>query len=182
MPVADHLGGVCCGRSSFERAYDMKTTNYILPRVLGRTLLLTLLLSSTAFSQLSKTNQVVTLQVVELNALSVSTQYVSLVSKSIDREPKAATQLIWTSNGEERKITVARKAIERGWPLRIAVRNPGETVVEKGLELNDSTTLDLLQGLSRSAGSCVIEFSVRAVMDHIGGTDFQTIVYTITGG
>lgn len=160
----------------------MKTTNYILPRVLGRTLLLTLLLSSALFSQPSKTNQVITLQVVELNALSVSTQYVSLASRAFDRESKAAIQLIWTSNGEDRKITVARRSTEPGWPLLIVIKNTDESVVEKGLELNDTTTLDLFRGLSRSAGSRVIEFSVGTVMDQIANTDFQSIIYTITGG
>ena len=181
--MADHLGGVCCGRSCFEGPYVMKTNHSIPPRTLTTTLfLLTLLLHPLAFSQHSVTNQIVTLQVVELNALSVTSRLVSFVSSMMGSEaPSASTRLVWTSNGEDRKITVACRAAHKEQPLRIAVKSSDYQVAGNDLELTDSTTLDLVNGLSKSAGGCVIQFSMGAP-DESRGKGFHALIYTITGG
>jgi hypothetical protein len=161
----------------------MKTSNNILPRVLQATLVCFLSLHSLAFSQRSATNQVITLQVAELNALSVSSQVVSLNFAPVGREHNAATKLIWTSNGEDRKITVARREVPAGRPIYIALKPFAQDAgFEKDIELSNSTTLDLLHGLSRSAGGCVIEFSIRSADDRMSTGAQQAVIYTITSG
>ena len=160
----------------------MKTTASIMPKVFTTTLFLTLLLASQAASQYSVTNQKITLQVVELNALSVTSRLISFMSSMMRSEvPTATTRLVWTSNGEDKKITVACRATHKEHALRIAVRNRGHKPAQDNLELTDSATIDLMNGLSKSAGTCVIQFSM-GMPSEANGSDFHAIIYTITGG
>jgi len=161
----------------------MKTTNSIRPPFFFTMLFLCMLfLRFQAFSQPSMTNQIVTLQVAELNALSVTENLLIVpgeVKPEIEYQATASTRLVWTSNGENRKISVKKKT--HGGALTITVEDLGgdHNLETEGRTLRDGSTFDLVTNLSRAAGSCLVRFEAVS-FDPKYHNEMQTVVYTIT--
>jgi len=187
MPAADDWEESCCGLSASLKDFRiMKKTNSI-STVLT---LLSMLCFSTEFlpAQPTATNQVITLQVLEFNKITIVSP--TMVIATIDKESyhsrgleaQAAAKLVWTSNGEEQKITVACLRLFTGAHLRIEVREwqGSREITGTSITLSDALTYDLLRGLSRSAGHCELKYSLHA-SEITGGKD-QIVVYTVTSG
>ena len=161
----------------------MKTTNSIQPRFFFTTLLLfVLFLRFQTFSQPSMTNQIVTLQVAELNALSVTNNLLTVpgeVKPEIEYQASASTRLVWTSNGENRKISVKKKTVGGALTISVEDMGGGHELITEGRTLRDGSTFDLVTNLSRAAGSCLVRF-VAVSFDPKYHDEIQTVVYTIT--
>ena len=178
---------ICCGHSRFKGPTPMKQIISILARHTASFIILSILNSATLLSQYSASNQVVTLEVLELNKVIVSKQLLALESplyyQSSSEGPvvSAQTRLVWTSNGEWRKISVASKQASRSCIVHISLQEMnGDTNARHQLELTDASTHDFIQGLSKSAGSCGVRFSV--IMRDPDGepAHFHSVVYTVT--
>jgi hypothetical protein len=159
----------------------MKSTTSILPRLFTPLVLCLLFLTLPSFSQPSATSQTITLQVAELNALSVTNHLLTVsgeVKPEIRYRASAATRLIWTSNGENRKITVKKKS--SGGVLSITVEDvDGDHLAPLEKELRDGTTFDLVSNVSRKAGGCTIRFAAVS-FDANSDNGMQNVIYTIT--
>ena len=159
----------------------MKSKITILPRLLTA-LLLCVFLKLPVFSQPSVTNQIVTLQVAELNALSVTNHLLTVsgaVNPEIRYQANAATRLVWTSNGENRKISVKKKTSGGSLTITLEDLNGDHQFPRDGKELKDGSTFDLMSNLSRAAGSCMVRFEAVS-FDAKNGREMQVVVYTIT--
>ena len=165
----------------------MKQINSILARQLRSFLILTIFSSASLVSQRSVSNQVVTLEVLELNKVTVSNELLALESPGYgDTMPEASvvtaqTRLVWTSNGDFRKISVASKQASSSCIVRVNLQEMnGHIGPKRELELKDASTHDFIRRLSRSAGSCGIRFSVymsdpRGTQAHV-----HSMIYTVT--
>lgn len=151
----------------------MKTRIHITPILW--TALLVILTGSSAIAQQSAIHQRLLLHVPELNALSVPARLLPL-DQSEAKE--AAAKLLWTSNGSEKKITVAKQTPHPAG-VRITVRDIDHHASEgRSVELTGETDIDLLYGLQRSAGACVIEFSLLSAFP--ASAPPVLILYTVT--
>lgn len=187
MPAADDWEESCCGLSASLKDFRIMKKNNSISIVLT---LLSMLSFSTEFlpAQPSAANQVITLQVLEFNKISIvsPTMMIATIDKesyhSRGLEAEAAANLIWTSNGEEQKITVACLHMFPGTHLRIEVREweGSREITGSSITLSDALTYDLLRGLSRSAGRCELKYTLHA-SEIIGRRD-QVVVYTVTSG
>jgi len=166
----------------------MKKILSILARQLTSFITLTILSSASLVSQHSVSNQVVTLGVLELNKVMVSNELLALESPgySDTRQPEpsvvtAQTRLVWTSNGEQRKISVASKQASRSCIVRVNLQEMNGHIGPKHeLELKDASTHDFIRGLSKSAGSCGIGFSVHMSDPEGAQAHVHSIAYTVT--
>ncbi|GJQ20770.1 MAG: hypothetical protein HBSIN02_11250 [Bacteroidia bacterium] len=126
-------------------------------------------------AQQSAIHQRLLLHVAELNALSVSPT-VPAVEMQSARE--AISRLVWTSNGNEKKITVAQRPPHTAG-IRITLRDMDHRIAAtQSVELTGPATIDLLYGLERSAGSCVVEFTV--ISPQVADSPPVQIIYTVT--
>ena len=187
MPVAELWEEICCGQSRFERPTPMKQTLSILARQLTNFFIVTIISTATLLSQHSVSNQVVTLEVLELNKVVVSNELLALESPGYnDFRPEASvvtaqTRLVWTSNGDRRKISVASKHASTSCVVHVTLQEVNGRIGPKHeLELRDSSTHDFIRGLSKSAGSCGIRFSVYTSDPEGGQVHVHSIVYTVT--
>lgn len=165
----------------------MKQIISIPARHLTSFIILSILSSAALFSQYSVSNQVVTLEVLELNKVIVSNQLLALGSSLYYQDSvegsvvSAQTRLVWTSNGERRKISVASKQASRSCVVHITLQEiNGHTGVRRQLELTDTSTHDFVDGLSKSAGSCGVRFSVFMRDPEGEPAHFHSIIYTVT--
>lgn len=187
MPVAEIWEEICCGQSALKKgSYAMKHILNITPEVLASFILCFFLAVPRTQAQISVTNQILTLQVAELNALSVAAHTMTLAQNKLELQspggPSASTRLVWTSNAQNRKITVARQPNEStGNALRIVLEGTGNDhqPSSRELRLQDTSTFDLIHDLSTSAGSCIIRFAFATNISQ-GWRGFQGITYTIT--
>lgn len=135
------------------------------------------------------TKQVLTIQVAEFNKVGVGSAIVPLVPAPLPESPRpgllttAATRLIWTSNGGFRKISVESRSASTSCIVRINLENvKGEPAGRvQGIELQDKSTLDLLHGLSKSAGSATVRYSIFRPEGEGSEAHYHSIVYTIAG-
>jgi len=149
---------------------------------------LTIFSSVSLLSQYSVSNQVVTIEVLELNTVKVAHELLALKSPGYgDRKQSAAevvtaqTRLVWTSNGDRRKISIASKQASKSCIVRIDLLEMNGRIGPKHeLELRDSSTRDFIRGLSKSAGSCGIRFSVYMSDPEGYPAHLHSIVYTVT--
>jgi len=141
-------------------------------------------------SQASSTRQVLTLQVAELNKIGIVGSNFTLVvdavnPRTLDFIPalNTSTILVWTSNGENKKITVANSLNSPKFPLKLIAEkiSANKAVGSSEVKLSDNATRDLIVGLGRSAGRCEIRFAATAGPEHGVGSETHTITFTITG-
>jgi hypothetical protein len=121
--------------------------------------------------------QMLTLQVVELDKLNLHSP--SAVSfNHQDTIIPHQFHLDWICNGEEKKITVARKGESGLLLLQTRILDATGDVNEAGtMVLLANASVDLLIGLSRSAGRCVIQYRLQVAAPGFA----EAIIYTITG-
>lgn len=148
---------------------------------------LSILTSVTLFSQPSASNQVVTLEVLELNKIHISRDLLALepvavLEASAERlVVSGESSLVWMSNGGSRKISISSKQASPSCVVRVnvsAVR--GSISAAPKLELRDVSTYDFVRELSRSAGSCEMRFVVVTDDPERVRPHFHAILYTVT--
>ncbi len=152
--------------------------------------IVSLLLASTALqSQSVRTSQILTLQVMELSRIELNVKALTLTVDQIVQEPlevapavNTTTKLVWTSNGENRKITIASSNPFPRFTLTAEATNLQESSgLSSGvITLSDNDTHDLVHDISRSSGGCVVRFEARAVVRQGTGMETFLITYTIT--
>ena len=144
-----------------------------------------------AYSQQATSTQVVTLRVMELNKIDLVGGPLTLQVNSINDdagEPNpaidASTKLLWTSNGDARKIAVGTDIASPRFILKIEAEKSGSGtgVAEPEVTLSDNSPHDLILGVQRSAGSCKLKFTAMASVEEGVGSESHLITYTITGG
>jgi hypothetical protein len=150
-----------------------------------------LTLGSALSQQQANTSQVLTLQVVETNRIDISQKSVTLVINQASLESGAPVEavneegvLVWITNGENKKITVASNNASPKFLIKmyaLDITGGSGTAAAEAL-LNDNTTKDLISGLSRSFGRCKIHMAASARVGDGVGTETYTLSYTITGG
>lgn len=140
-------------------------------------------------AQGSTTKQVLTLQVMELNKIDLVGGSLALVINNVDPNdlyplPSANTKttLVWTSNGESKKITVARNGTSPKYSLRVVAENITSRtgLAASEVTFSDYSTHDLIVGVSKSSGRCVIRFTAVASVEQGTGLDMHVITFTIT--
>ena len=144
--------------------------------------------SGRSFAQGSSASQVVLLSVRELNKIGFAGDTAPLVPKAVP-DPSTnevvlsgSTKLVWTSNGDSKKITVAADHQTDRYVLLIKPeqnesQSPG-TLQE--VALSDNKPRDLIRGVSRSAGSCTLSFSATTENEP-SDVGLHRVTYTITG-
>lgn len=154
-------------------------------------LVLLLVSASMSFGQDVSTNQVLTLQVFETNKIDINQRALSLVINQASLETGAPVEavnedgvLVWLTNGENKKISVATNNASPRFLVKIhALDITGSSAVAAPeVILNDNLTKDLVMGVSKSWGKCKIHLSASAKVADGTGTDTHIITYTITGG
>jgi len=144
-----------------------------------------------SFSQEATSTQVVTLRVMELNKIDLVGGPLTLRINSINEgtvEPNpaidASTKLLWTSNGDARKIAVASDIASPRFKLKIEAEKSGSGpgIAQPEVTLADDSPHDLILGVQRSAGSCQLKFTAVADVAQGTGSESHLITYTITGG
>lgn len=187
MPVADDWEESCCGHSVFWKGFGIMKHSFSIPTIL--TLLSLIVCPPESLpAQPSAANQVITLQVLEFSKLAVfsATTVVAFLDDQsyATRSPETdrRARLAWTSNGEEQKITVACLHTISGVHLRVLVREwrGSREAEQSSIELSDALTHDLFRGLSRSAGGCELQYSLRAFQ--LPDRRDQVVIYTVTSG
>lgn len=153
--------------------------------------LLSLLTVASALGQIASTNQTLTLQVFETNKIDINLRAVTLVINQASLEtgsPIEATNedgsLVWLTNGENKKITIASdNAAPRFLVTVNALDISGASgVAAREVSLNDNTTKDFVVGVSRTRGKCKIRLVASAKVSGGIGTETHLITYTIIGG
>lgn len=161
----------------------IKTMAVRLSRLTG----LLILSSAALLSQPSISNQIVTLEVLELNNIFLSKDLLALepvavLENSAERSViSGKARLVWMSNGGARKISIASKQASPTCLVRVNLSAvQGSTSAANTLELRDAATHDFIRGLSKSAGSCEVAFLVVADDPERAQPHFHAIVYTVT--
>jgi len=152
---------------------------------------LAILSTALSFGQPASTSQTLTLQVFETNMIDISQRAVTMVINQASLETGAPIEavnedgsLIWITNGENKKITVASNNASPRFLVKVgALDISGSTgVASPEVTLNDNTIKDLVVGVTRSWGKCKIRFVASAKISDGIGTETHAITYTITGG
>ncbi len=143
-----------------------------------------------AMSQRNIANQHLNLQVLEVNKIDISLKAVRLLvdvsTIGLESLPNATNSdgfLMWTTNGSNKKITVATNRAVPRYGLRLIPRFDGASPMTATSEVvfNDNQPRDLIVGLSRAAGKCSIVLSATAPVAAGDGSDIHLITYTLTG-
>jgi hypothetical protein len=130
------------------------------------------------------------LQVRELNKIGLIGGPLTLRIGSLSEDAlkpdvavNASTKLLWTSNGDNRKIAVASNITSPRFILRIRAEqlSPGAGIAEPEVTLKDNEPRDLILEVRRSAGSCTLKFTAAADAEQGVGSESHLITYTITG-
>lgn len=133
------------------------------------------------------TNQVLTLQVVELNKIDVVGAFiVNGVGPENFRpaSPKnVKSVLVWTSNGDNKKIAVSRCGPSSD-SLRVITEEVSVTAgaASKETWVSGNTSRDLIVRLSKSAGSCTIRMLPTSRDGKETSTVINNVTFTITSG
>lgn len=164
---------------------------HIFPGIVFLIALAAILPDQRVYAQQGTSTQVVTLRVMELNKIDLVGGPLTLQINSIhDDAPQpspavdASTKLLWTSNGNARKIAVGSNIASPRFILKIEAEksSSGAGIAEPEITLSDNAPRDLILGVQRSAGSCHLKFTAIADVEEGTGTESRLITYTITGG
>lgn len=154
-------------------------------------LVLLTLSTAVAQEQANTTSQVLTLQVVETNRIDISQKSLTLVINQASLESGSPVEavnedgvLVWLTNGENKKVTVASNNPSPRFlvTMRAMDITGGSGTAAADAVLNDNTTKDLITGLSKSFGKSKVHLAASATVGNGVGTETYTITYTITGG
>ena len=94
----------------------------------------------------------------------------------------AECALTWTTNGAEKKITVANAATAPRYPIRVAVSKMLSDNAEPVGEVlfQDVGSRDFVRGISRSAGECRLQLTAAVGPKNVGDAEIHFLTYTIT--
>jgi hypothetical protein len=149
--------------------------------------LLLLMLPSILPAQGESGQQNLMLQVTQLNKIGLTNPSVNLI---IDQAPAEGDMIIasnsdgsilWTTNGENRKITVASNRTSSRFILKVLAENISKFGGTAGPEvtLDDNRDHNLIVGVSRTAGSCVLRLTAIASLTEGIGNETRVLTYTI---
>jgi len=167
----------------------MKTQILYIAKKTAKTLVAVLAMASGLYAQGSSTQQSLILRVMELNKLGLIGGSLKLTIDKLYADQfapapvvNANTTLLWTSNGENKKITVASNNNNPRYALRVAPQemSPGAGVAAPEVSFSDNKNHDFIVGVNRSAGKCVIQFTAAADVAKGIGSDTHVITFTIT--
>ena len=141
-------------------------------------------------AQQSTAAQRLTLRIGEVNVISLTQPVVQFIldqTQQVNNDTVSVTNsegmLLWTSNGENQKITIATNRIAPRYILKVnainLATNSGLTANEA--VLRDNSTHDLIMGVTRSSGKCSLGITASASLAAGIGIEAQTLTYTITG-
>ena len=157
----------------------------------GTVALVLLTLSSAVAQQQANTSQSLTLQVIESNRIDISQKSLTLVINQASLESGSPVEavnedgvLVWITNGENKKVTVASNNPSPRFLVKMRALDisGGSGTAAPDAILNDNTTKDLISGITKSFGRCKIHLAASAKVSDGIGTETYTIAYTITGG
>ena len=157
----------------------------------GAVALVLLTLSSAVAQEQSNTSQILTLQVVESNRIDISQKSLTLVINQASLESGSPVEavnedgvLVWITNGDNKKVTVASNNPSPRFTVKMRALDisGGSGTAAADAILNDNTTKDLVTGISKSFGRCKVHLGASAKVSDGVGTETYTITYTITGG
>ncbi|MBM2841843.1 MAG: hypothetical protein HW412_2371 [Bacteroidetes bacterium] len=167
----------------------MKTQILYIAKKLSKTLVAVLTMAAGLHAQGSSAQQSLILRVMELNKLGLIGGSLKLTIDKIHPDQfapipavNANTTLVWTSNGENKKITVASKNANPRYALRAAPQeiSPGAGKAAPFVSFSDNKNHDFIVGVNRSAGKCVIQYTASADVKQGIGNDTHGITFTIT--
>lgn len=162
-----------------------------IPDIVVALAFLSMAVAGVASAQQVSSSQVVTLRVMELNKIDLVggplTLQISSISENMAQPSPAvdaSTKLLWTSNGDARKIAVGSNIASPQFILKIEAEKSGSGpgIAQPEVTLSDNAPHDLILGVQRSAGSCQLKFTAIADVQQGIGTETRLITYTITGG
>lgn len=168
----------------------MKTQILNIAKKLSKASAAVILLAASVYAQGSSTQQMLILRVMELNKLGLIGGSLKLTIDKVDATQfspapvvNANTTLLWTSNGENKKITVASNNKNPRYGLRVASQgiSPGAGVASPEVSFSDTKNHDFIVSVNRSAGKCVVQFTAAADVAKGVGFDTHLITFTITG-
>jgi hypothetical protein len=157
----------------------------------GAAALVLLTLSSAVAQEQANTSQILTLQVVETNRIDISQKSLTLVINQASLESGSPVEavnedgmLVWLTNGENKKVTVASNNPSPRFLVKMRALDitGGSGSAAADAILNDNTTKDLITGISKSFGRSKVHMAASATVSNGVGTETYTITYTITGG
>lgn len=167
----------------------MKTQKLYRAKKISKTLVAVLMMAAGLHAQGSSAQQSLILRVMELNKLDLIGGSLKLTIDKIHADQfaptpavNANTTLVWTSNGENKKITVASSNTNPRYALRAAPQemSPGAGKATPVVSFLDNKNHDFIVGVNRSAGKCVIQFTAAADVKQGIGIDTHVITFTIT--
>lgn len=131
--------------------------------------------------------QSLSLSVSQLNKIGLTNPSVYLV---IDNPPAEGEMvitsntdgsLLWTTNGENRKITVTSNQGSSRIVLKVLAQNVSRAGGTAGPEvtLNDEQDHNLIVGVSRTAGRCVLKLTAESKLTAGIGNETRLLTYTI---
>lgn len=149
--------------------------------------LLILLLQPASQAQNGKAQQQLIMRVNELSAIDLSVPSLNLIINQAPIEGDFITAsnsdgfLLWTTNGENRKITVASDQPSPRYTLKVLAENISNKGGVAGPEvtLNDDKNHDLILGVSRTAGRCVLRLTAISTLEEGIGSESRLLTYTI---
>ncbi len=149
-----------------------------------------LALLETAHAQGASARQVVTLEVLELNRIDINMMSLTLTIQDANAQagitiPAANSDgvLFWTTNGENKKITVASSNASPRFELKLMAVDvtPRAGVPVPEIIFNDTQTKDFITGVTKTSGRCQIRYTASAPIQAGVGRETYVITYTITG-
>ncbi|MEK9139255.1 MAG: hypothetical protein AAB393_19215 [Bacteroidota bacterium] len=152
--------------------------------------LLSFLFSARLIGQQASTDQVLTLQVLEINKIGINNTAVTLIIDQASLEDGKAIPavneegvLMWITNGENKKITVASNNPSPRFLIKLVALDVPNSAGVAGPEvvLSDNTTKDMVIGVSKTIGRCKVKFTASAKIGDGVGSETYIITYTITG-
>jgi hypothetical protein len=168
-----------------------RVRKYVIREMLGALVLVLLTLSTAVAQEQANTSQILTLQVVETNRIDISQKSLTLVINQASLESGSPVEavnedgmLVWLTNGENKKVTVASNNPSPRFLVKMRALDitGGSGSAAADAILNDNTTKDLITGISKSFGRSKVHMAASATVGNGVGTETYTITYTITGG
>ncbi len=138
-------------------------------------------------AQSASAQQNLILHVNELNKIDLTNPSVYLVIEQVPEQGETVTasnadgSLLWTTNGENRKITVTSNQTSSKFTLKVMAENISRRAGTAGPEitLNDQQDHNFILGVSRTAGSCILRLTAISSLSEGITSETRVLTYTI---
>jgi len=130
-------------------------------------------------------NHTVTVTVNAINEIDVSgTLGLTIDSATAGSEPNGAVDntacdLLWTTNQNSKKITVATNLASPNFTLKVVAQNVSGGTAASEVALG-TTAADFVTGIAETVGSSDIQYTASATAAQGTGSDVHTVTYTLT--